>query len=70
MSSEKRKYKRMDSIISGEFYSQADGKAGEIMVLDSSGGVKPHLIKPSFREFCRDFKCNCQAREYWYSHQK
>lgn len=46
MNIEKRKHKRVNSVISGEFYSQADKKMGEIMVLDSSrGGFKAAFDK-------------------------
>ncbi|MCK4994964.1 MAG: PilZ domain-containing protein [Candidatus Omnitrophica bacterium] len=49
MSIEKRKYKRANSIISGEFYSQADNKSGGLMVLDSSrGGFKAAFDKAIF----------------------
>ena len=47
MSSDKRKYKRVDSVISGEFYSQADNQSGEMMVIDlSRGGFKAAFDKP------------------------
>ncbi len=47
MFAEQRKYEREDSVISGEFYSQADNLSGEMMVIDSSrGGFKAAFDKP------------------------
>ena len=45
--SHKRKYKRVDSVISGEFYSRADNQSGEMLVIDSSWrGFKAAFNKP------------------------
>ncbi len=47
MLSDKRKYKRVDSVISGEFYSRVDNQSGEMMVIDSSRrGFKAVFDKP------------------------
>ncbi len=47
MLNDQRKFKRVDSVISGQFYSQADNLRGEMMVIDSSrGGFKAAFDKP------------------------